>query len=132
MVEMKYHEDLRGTARPLKPRYLEVARASGAFLPEKIDAVARSDLQQLWLDHLLARATLQTDELETSLFVVIYPEINVRCHEAVARYREALSPLGAYSFEARTLESLIETVGAVVGEAWTREFAGRYLARPAE
>ena len=127
-VETKYHEDLSGDDYEVKPRYFEVARASGAFAGERLDTLTRGPLQQLWFDHLLALATKDTDRHESALFVVAYPEINERCGEAVARYREALTPAGAATFEARTLEELVGPVGAVVGETWESEFRSRYLA----
>lgn len=128
-VETKYHEDLSGDDDDLKPRYFEVARASGMFVDDRIDALTRGPLQQLWFDHLLALATQSTDRHESALFVVAYPEINERCGDAVRRYREALTPGGAATFEARTLEDLVGLIGELVGEAWEGEFRARYLAR---
>jgi hypothetical protein len=128
-VEAKYHEDLTGTDYAMKPRYLEVARASGAFVHDRVDSLTRLPLQQLWFDHLLALATKEADGHESALFVLAYPEINERCRDAVVQYREALTTSGMASSEARTLEELVTPIGHVVGEGWESEFRARYLAR---
>jgi hypothetical protein len=126
-VETKYHEDLRRKDSPHKPRYTDVAQSSGVFQEGSLPALKRGVLQQLWLDHLLALATRATDNLDSALFVVMYPQVNQPCATAVARYREMLTPEGASTFEARTLEDVVETMGEVIGDVWKREFVARYL-----
>jgi hypothetical protein len=126
-VETKYHEDLSGADYELKPRYFEVGRASRAFIDDRMGALTRGPLQQLLFDHLLALATRDTDHHESALFVVAFPEINGRCRAAVERYREALTPAGSATFEARTLEDLVGPMGDVVGGSWEAEFRSRYL-----
>ncbi len=127
-VETKYHEDLSGDDHAMRPRYREVARASGAFVDDSVEALTRRPLQQLWFDHLLALATKQADGHESVLFVVAYPEINACSRDAVARYRDALAPAGLATFEARTFEERIGPIGLSVGEPWRTEFHARYLA----
>jgi hypothetical protein len=126
-VEVKYHEDLRGKDYAVKPRYLEVARSSRAFLDDALPVLGRGPLQQLWFDHLLALAVRETGRLETSLFVVIHPEINEACSSAIAAYRRALSPQGIASFDARTIEALFPFIRDLVGDEWSRAFSARYL-----
>jgi|GEM_PF-398448 len=126
-VETKYHEDLRGKDYEVKPRHLEVARASRAFVEDGLEQVRSGTLQQLWFDHLLALATRDTDALESALFVVIYPEINERCRDAVNAYRGVLDANAPRTFEARTLEEVVTTIGDAAGEAWASAFRERYL-----
>ena len=128
-VETKYHEDLSGSDYATKSRYFDVARASGAFVDDRVESLTRGSLQQLWFDHLLALATRDADGHESVLFMVAYPEINERCRDAVARYREALTSSGAASFQARTLEELVGPIGHAVGERWESAFRARYLDR---
>jgi len=126
-VETKYHEDLRGQDRVLKPRYSEVAFDSGAFLSHASDALRSGSLQQLWLDHLLVLALRKADNLDSALFVLAYPEINERCREAVPAYRATLDASRPPTFEARTLEEIVWALEEDATVAWAQEFRGRYL-----
>lgn len=125
-VETKYHENLKGKDYEVKPRYLQVARASGAFREDRVHTLTSGSCQQVWFDHSLALATMQTDRHESALFVVAFPEVNERCRDTVARYVQTLTPAGGATFEARTLEQI---VGVMAQEAVTtaREFRERYL-----
>lgn len=127
LIETKYHEDLVGKDYALKPRYFEVASASGAFAPDAEHAVTRGILQQFWFDHLLALATKQADRLDSVRFVVIYPEVNEACADACPRYRAALTVDGAGTFEHCTLEQIVAAVASVSREEWVRAFSDRYL-----
>jgi hypothetical protein len=129
MVETKYHEDLSGRRYSLTARARDVADLSGAFMPPASATLDQGRMQQLWLDHLLALATQQVDELECALFVLIYPEINHACREVAQDYRSALTHAGAATFEARTLEQVVEAISHGASAIWLREFAARYLAR---
>jgi hypothetical protein len=111
-----------------KARYAEVARRSGAFAAGAEEALGRGSLQQIWLDHLLALATRDADGLESVLFVLMSPEANPRCAEAAARYGGLLDATAPPTFEALTLERVIEAVGAEVQEPWVDAFRARYLA----
>jgi hypothetical protein len=126
-VETKYHEDLRGKDAVTKPRYAAVARRSGAFSAGADEALGRGSLQQIWLDHLLALATRDADRLENVLFVLMYPEANPRCAEAAARYRGLLDAAAPSTFEALTLERVVEALAAEVDEPWVDAFRDRYL-----
>ena len=126
-VETKYHEDLLGKDNAIKPRYVEVARASGAFVAGAERQLESGNLQQIWLDHLLALATRQAARLETVLFTLVYPEINVRCQEADRAYAATLTPLGRETFAGRPLESVVAAVEETLRDEWVRAFTARYL-----
>ena len=60
-------------------RYLEVAERSGAFAEGAIDAVnGRSDLAEMWLEHLLRLSMLQhaSGSWTWGRFVVVHPAGN--------------------------------------------------------
>jgi PD-(D/E)XK nuclease superfamily len=61
-VETKYHEHAKAEAIP-KPkalaRYEQVTKLSGIFTPDWRTAIVGTDLQQIWLDHLLVLSMLQ-------------------------------------------------------------------------
>jgi hypothetical protein len=124
-VETKYHEDLGGKDRTIKPRYLEVALDSGAFLNHATLQSGR--LQQLWFDHLLVLAMQRAHGLDSALFVVAYPAINPRCQEAVLAYRGALDLSKPPTFEAMTLEEVVSVFEDEWSATWVREFRERYL-----
>jgi hypothetical protein len=126
-IETKYHEDLRDKDRTLKPRYLEVALESGAFLNHAVETLQSGSLQQLWLDHLLVLALRRADKLNTVLFVLAYPEINERCREAVPAYRAKLDANQPPTFEARTLEEIVSVLEEDGDAKWARQFRERYL-----
>jgi hypothetical protein len=126
-IETKYYEDLNGKDYAIKPRYAEVAKASGAFVSEMLPMLQHGKLQQLWFDHLLLLATREEDGHENALFVVAYPEINGACVEAVAAYRTALDATAPVTFEARTLEDIVTVLDEIIDAEWVGAFRQRYL-----
>jgi hypothetical protein len=125
-IETKYHE------RPARPghrnperlqRYAEVAERSGVFRPGWREALVRSNLQQIWLDHLLALSML--GNWDAGLFVLVYPAANAAMAGVAGRYATWL--LDATTFEHRTLEELVARLGKVTKAAWVSGFEDRYL-----
>src|SRR5262249_33662547 len=71
-------------------RYVEVAERSGVFAPGTIDRVkGRSELAEMWLEHLLLHSMLQhtSGVWSWGRYVVVYPAGNTDFAEACARYR---------------------------------------------
>jgi hypothetical protein len=119
-IETKYHEHAVAEAPP-KPgalvRYLEVTERSGIFVDGWHEKIVGTDLQQIWLDHLLVLAMLQhlSQSWNWGRFVLVYPAANVSFATAATRYRGVLRA-GA-TFDARTMESLLATRGALPEDA---------------
>jgi len=88
------HERIqRQIAKPVRvARYREVLQRSKAFRPKAFDAVDRTDLVVLCLQHLLLLSTLQHESRAWSWgrFVVVHPTANTDFADAVDRYRELL------------------------------------------
>ena len=128
-VETKYHEHAAVEPAPSERalgRYVEVTERSRAFLPDWQTRIVGTDLQQIWLDHLLLLSMLQhpAQAHAHGLFVLVYPAGNASFASAAQRYREALAD--PTTFQARTLEELVETPGGLPPE--TRDaFRARYL-----
>ncbi|MGH7438041.1 MAG: PGN_0703 family putative restriction endonuclease [Polyangiaceae bacterium] len=128
-VETKYHEHAVAEAAP-KPaalaRYIEVAERSGVFAYRWRERIVGTDLQQIWLDHLLVLAMLQHPSKQWiwGRFILAYPAGNPSFASAVARYAAALADRS--TFGARTIEELLAAPGAV-GEGAGRSFRERYL-----
>jgi PD-(D/E)XK nuclease superfamily protein len=129
-IETKYHEDIRRERPPhpekRMPRYREVTERSGAFLPGWEAKVVGTDLQQLWLDHLLLLSMLQhpTARWQWGRFVIVYPAANPSVREASRRYADLL--VHPESFESRTIEELLGP-GVLHDPATAEAFRDRYL-----
>ncbi len=128
-IETKYHEDIKPESAPTSERferYRQVTESSGAFSAEWEGAVVGTDLQQLWLDHLLALSMLQhsSGEWSWARFVVVYPVANPSVRDAVERYERLL--VDSSTFEARTIEQVLDTHS--VHDTTTEDaFRHRYL-----
>lgn len=115
-VETKYHEHPVMEMAPSEERlgrYLEVTERSGAFAVAAQEHLVATELQQLWLDHLLALSTLQHPggDWGWARFVVVHPARNVGFSAAVEAYRSQLAD--ATTFANSTIEELVETPGAL-------------------
>ena len=127
-VETKYHEHCRREKAPSarrKRRYTEVSIASRLFSPESIDAIMGTDLQQIWLDHLLALSMTQepSPKWVWTGFALVHPRRNPSYARAVERYRALLT--NPASVRVSTIESLLDA--HVLPEAASSAFADRYL-----
>ena len=129
-IETKYHEDIRRERPPDSekrlPRYREVTERSGAFLPDWEARVVGTELQQLWLDHLLILSMLQhpTDGWQWGRFVIVYPAANPSVRDAARRYADLL--VAPETFESRTIEELL-SAGVLHDPVTAEAFKQRYL-----
>lgn len=127
-VETKYHEDPKRMPPPgddrLK-RYREIAAKSEAIDDDTVTTLLDTELQQIWLDHLLALSMLQhpSKEWAWAKFVLVHPERNPSYERAAERYRSLLSR--PETFEVRTIESLLDA--GVLPETLSEAFRQRYL-----
>lgn len=127
-IETKYHEDCKIESVP-KPeklrRYSMVAHSSGIFVHNAIDKIIGTDLQQIWLDHLLALSLLQEKPPKWvwAKFVLIHPAKNPSYKFATDRYKKFLKNFS--SFEVNTIESLLEK--RILNDTITSAFTERYL-----
>lgn len=115
-VETKYHEHARAEPPPRPEalaRYVELTERAGIFARGWRERLIGTELQQLWLDHLLVLSMLQHPSRRWTWgrFVLVHPASNPNMAAAAARYRETLE--NAESFEARSIETLVGTPGAL-------------------
>jgi hypothetical protein len=128
-VETKYHEHAAREPAP-KPerlaRYLEVTERSHAFGPGAVQRLVGTDLQQIWLDHLLALSMLQhpTGRWTWARFVLVAPGGNPSFHDAAERYRDLLADPSTFAF--CTIEQLLDAPGALPATL-VDDFRKRYL-----
>lgn len=124
-IEVKYHENLAGTAGTHKDRYDEVADRMGCFASDST-SLKSSPLQQIWRDHLLAGITRIEDGYSDALFVILYPWDNPHVSAALSDYRMQL--LNSDSFAAWTIEDVIGKLRDLSDATWIDAFSDRYLA----
>jgi hypothetical protein len=130
-VETKYHEHAKAEAAPRPEalaRYVEVTERSGAFVDGWRALLIGTDLQQIWLDHLLALSMLHhpSGRWTWGRFVLVYPSENPSFGRAAAEYLSVLRD--AETFEARTIEELFAASTALPA-ATQAAMRDRYLAR---
>jgi hypothetical protein len=110
-VDVKYHERAkREIPRPENmSRYLQVTERSGAFVPGAIDAVNRTDLSVMWLEHLLLLSMLQhpSDGWTWGRYVVVHAAGNSDLAGACARYDGLLTDRS--TFASMTVEDLLDS-----------------------
>jgi hypothetical protein len=111
-VDVKFHERAKAeTPRPENlERYVQVARHSGAFADDAIDALTgRSDLAVMWLEHLLLLSMLQhaSGRWNWGRYVVVHPSENSDVADMTARYQSLLADDA--TFATLTLEELLES-----------------------
>jgi hypothetical protein len=127
-VEVKYVENMGQLPARFRPRYLEIAHASGMFREDSFQAVRQAPLEQLWRDHLLA-ASLRMHSasgFDEGTFVVLFPEENLAVKDAVVRYQDCLRD--GTSFQLWTLERFLNALRMRSGSAWAAAVEERYLA----
>jgi hypothetical protein len=125
-VETKYHEHAAREGAPKKDRmdrYRQVTEKSGAFVDGAPDAISNTDLQQIWLDHLLALSMTQAD-WDWARFVLVHPAANTSFADAAARYRKLLTD--DQTFATTTVEQLLDTADALP-TGLVAAFRERYL-----
>lgn len=127
-IETKYHEHCKKDKIPFDKRlerYSKVTIESQVMSVESMRSIVGTELQQIWLDHLLALSMLQdsSDSWEWATFVLVHPARNPSYARAAERYRAHLKDES--TFQVSTIESL------VAAEALPMEtrnaFSERYL-----
>jgi len=127
-VETKYHEDCKRENVPNTDRhrrYEEVTGNSGVMSSESMATIPGTDLQQIWLDHLLALSMLQhaSRVWNWAGFVLVHPARNPSYARATERYRALLEDTA--SFQVSTIESLLDA--DVLPVTTASVFEERYL-----
>lgn len=127
-IETKYHEHAQREEIPKNhklERYVTVTNKSGIFKNDALRSILGTDLQQIWLDHLLALSMLQhpSQEWGWAKFVLVCPEQNVSFIDATKRYAECLSD--ATTFDVKTIESLLDA--HILPPEMAAAFRDRYL-----
>lgn len=125
-IETKHHEHAMREKIPganRLPRYEQVTEKSKAFKAGWRDAILGTDLQQIWLDHLLALSMSQSGKWSWTTFVLVYPEGNVSFAHASNRYKNLLRDPS--TFQTRTLEELLDA--SVLRKELEASFRERYL-----
>ncbi len=126
-IETKYSESCQEPVPAIRPRYDDLADASGLFIDPSKPALRTNPCQQVFREHLLAQAMLMRGDYDEGRFVVIAPRLNTLVKSAVATYQAELHPAGEdqVGFASVTLEDTIVAL-AMAGE---EEYAARLYRR---
>lgn len=127
-VETKYHEHCKKQSAPRAERlkrYTEITQRSGIMPRESISAIIGTDLQQIWLDHLLAASMPLHESRKWTWagFALVHPARNPSYARAMHRYRSYL--VDPRSARVSTIESLLDA--DVLPGAAAAKFRERYL-----
>lgn len=127
-VETKYHEDCKPEKAPSddrRGRYTEVSLKAGIITLSAIQKIIGTNLQQIWLDHLLALSMTQHESGKWSWagFALVHPGRNPSYARAMDRYKSLLRDAG--SVRVNTVESLL-SAGVLPVKA-ASAFSERYL-----
>jgi hypothetical protein len=109
-IDVNYHERAKSAIRkPIGlPRHLEVAERSGVLESTTVEAVDRTDLLVMSLEHLLLLSMLQHSSGSWSWgrYAVVHPAGNTDVAGACARYSALL--LDQLTFSSVTIEELLD------------------------
>ena len=109
-LDTKYHEHTKpAIAKPIgRRRQREVAAKAGVFRRGAVDAVDRTDLLVMSLEHLLLLSMLQhaSGTWSWGRYVVVHPAGNTDFADACARYRALL--VDESTFSSVTVEKLLD------------------------
>jgi hypothetical protein len=128
-IETKYHEDCRRESKPPSDqrieRYKYVTEASQAFVDNAANDILGTDLQQIWLDHLLALSIPLDAEREWGWagFALVHPRLNPSYARATERYRTLLRDPA--SLRVATIEAMLDA--QVLPRGLSDLFRERYL-----
>jgi len=127
-IETKYHEHCKPDKTPSENRlrrYTKIGAESKMISEASIKTILGTDLQQIWLDHLLALSMIihPSRKWSWSKFVLIHPVKNPSYARATERYRSLLKK--ANSFQVNTIESLLDE--GVLPPTIKSAFSKRYL-----
>ncbi|HEV2558380.1 MAG TPA: hypothetical protein VGU45_07125 [Microvirga sp.] len=113
-LELKYAEGMTEAARPLHPRYDELAPISGLFNDPADPALRANPLQQLFRQHCLAQCMVLRDVAEVGTYGFVAPRLNHLAQGAATAYATRLDEHNParVPFVALTLERLIEAIAA--------------------
>jgi hypothetical protein len=127
-VETKYHEHCKREDPPVdhrKSRYEFVSMTRGLLSRDQNDAILGTDLQQIWLDHLLAESMLlhESKRWAWAGFALVHPVQNPSYASATGRYRQLLE--AEVDIRVSTLEELLDA--DVLPDTFAADFSERYL-----
>lgn len=130
-VESKFIEAMAGPAASHRPRYAEVARASGLFVDPNAPALYRPGLEQLRRQHTLAGLMLNRGLASRAHLVLLGPALNPRVGTVAQAYAAHLvdptGQAGRIGFSHLTLEAVLAAFVSAGATDMARAFHARYL-----
>lgn len=124
-IETKYHESMVCIPRADHASHQRISRADGCVNEQRFADLAKSPLEQIWRDHVLAMSMHQQNLCDGCLSVVAYPAQNEPCRRAVDGYKDCLTAHA--TFAGWHLQDIHAAVARHSTAPWVREFHERYL-----
>jgi len=128
-VETKYHEHCTYSKTLIKgeklQRYRDVHERSHVFKSEALNNILGTELEQIWLDHLLVLSMLQHESMSwhRGKFILVAPAKNSSYKRAAEKYLSQLKD--DFTFEYLTVESIIDQ--NILSTETSKLFRERYL-----
>jgi hypothetical protein len=127
-IEVKYSEAGHEPCPTIRPRYDEIASASGLFVDPSSKTLRANPLQQLFREHCLAQAMLMRQDYDKGCFIVIAPRLHHPMQGAIRVYEAHLNEAKPHqvSFQNVTLEQVIAAIAQAGEDAYARALHRRY------
>lgn len=129
-IELKFIEAMLGPSASARPRYHEVAHASGLYRNPDDPLLYRPGLEQLRREHTLAQLMVDQGHASRGLFILIGPALNRRVASSAKVYANALNnPAGATPDRVGFIHLTLETILAALSHAGLPQHAQALHAR---
>jgi PD-(D/E)XK nuclease superfamily protein len=126
-IEVKYHEDLSGKPARITDRHCDLASDLFGRSISYGDTCFLPPQEQLTRDRLLVHAHAKADGFTKGWFVLLYPESNLACCDALKEWAWDEGFIGL------TLEWLVDSlVNNFPNDQWPRHLHERYVKAPIE
>jgi len=113
-------------------RYWRVTKAAGIFRDdrEKEVLLPTDSMRQIWRNHLLGLAMLQTEDIKEFTSIIVHPQGNPHFLKVLPEYQAILLPSSRHSVQGVTYETFIDAIDGK-GEIlqWQAFLKARYLVR---
>lgn len=134
-IEVKYteHEYAIGQREKVNinnedSKYWRVTKESGFFRPELLSELATDKMRQIWRNHLLGLAMVQSGVLAKFKTVTIYPNGNKHFQEVLPHYKSLMLNENSDNLIACTFEQFFESIsGNNEIMKWKQYLSERYL-----
>jgi hypothetical protein len=126
-IEVKFTEGMNEPEAEHRPRYDEIAASSGLYRNPDAPALRKSPVQQLFREHLLCQAMVDSGLVDDALYVLLAPELNTDVQRAAACYRSLLAHTpGKVAFMSVGLGRAVQAIRSAGAITYADQLHDRY------